>query len=116
MCVNMNHKQTPEMMAAEALRETRKAAALTQLQLSQRLHVPEIRVSRWETGRSPITRSEGEAIAKEFDKILAVIESKRDNPLRPASFFEASYRKDDFLDKVKATHNYPQSWGGGEES
>lgn len=92
----MNHKQTPSMMAAEALRETRKAAALTQLQLSQRLHVPEIRVSRWETGRSPITRSEGEAIAKEFDKILATIESKNDNPARGSSRFEATYRQKSF--------------------
>lgn len=92
----MNHKQTPSMMAAEALRETRKAAALTQLQLSQRLHVPEIRVSRWETGRSPITRSEGKAIAKEFDKILATIESKNDYPARGSSRFQATYRPERF--------------------
>jgi transcriptional regulator with XRE-family HTH domain len=62
----MNNK-TPTQSAAEALRETREAAALTQLQLAQLLGVDEIKVSRWETGRTPIDSANAIKIVQVFE-------------------------------------------------
>ena len=39
-----------------AIRKAREAVGLSQLELSNLLSVPEIKVSRWETGRDPLSR------------------------------------------------------------
>lgn len=63
----MQHtKDTPQILAARALLSARKAANLTQLDLSRALGVPEIRVSRWECGRTPLRSADAPRLLAAF--------------------------------------------------
>jgi transcriptional regulator with XRE-family HTH domain len=53
-------------LAARALRSARKAAQLTQLELSRALGAPENKISRWETGRAPLRSADAPRLLAAF--------------------------------------------------